>query len=190
MVPFRTNSVLSFSLIVILCNIEAITAFRCFSCDSSTDSNCKYVQTELTSTAANCATQCYAFLSGETGLTKRGCLDSDSAFCSDLLVGDTCEKCTTDLCNSVQLSYDKCAVCDSISDPDCDITSSATEVIQCPGPTAEKRGCYRYSESRDGPVKRGCVSQLDDDLFRVCSENGDTCKICEGDECNLKRTFD
>lgn len=190
MVPCDWNSVLSVSLIIILCNFESITALRCFSCHSSTDSNCKYVQTELTSPASDCATQCYVFLSADAGLTERGCLGSSSSSCSQLPLGATCEKCTTDLCNSQQLSYDKCAVCDSTIDPDCDITSSTTKVIPCPGSTGQKRGCYRYSESWDGQVTRGCVSQLSVELFRVCSENGPNCKTCEGDGCNLKRTFD
>lgn len=45
-----------------------------------------------------------------------------------------------------------------------------------------------FANSIDGAVRRGCVASLEPDRLRECLD-GETCKICHGDACNSKPTF-
>lgn len=174
--------------LVLSSTIASITALQCFSCDDTALGNngCKYLQTDQ-STKIDCPsgiTHCFSS-SADGGLAlKRGCLDAAApTSCDGSSAADSCEKCTTDLCNSAQLTFDKCASCDLLG---CNVTSSATSIVQCSESTAERGGCYRQNLD-GGHVRRGCVSDLDGDTFGVCSQaDGEVCKICKGDECNLK----
>lgn len=175
--------------LIIICkfNIPSVTALRCYTCDSAKDKNCQFLQTNK-NPEQNCATQCFSFRSLEGTVFERGCLSSKApcGVVSDLN-GDPCTKCTTDLCNSAPLAFDKCAFCNSASDLDCENTSNSTKIVECPATTAAREGCYRYSESWNGGVERGCVSDLREETFQVCSDaQGDICKMCKGDYCNLK----
>lgn len=174
-----------FSIASIILTCHSTTALRCFTCDSSTDQGCKYLQTEDTSTTVECAervNQCFTFLSDDGQVvTRRGCLEETLANCDS--PGNSCEQCTQELCNSAQLSFDHCASCDDV---DCRTTSTSTEIVSCGQATANKAGCYRYSDSWDGVVKRGCVAELNEETFSMCSRNEEKCKICTGSSCNLK----
>lgn len=186
------NVVVSISLLFVLVgSILPITALRCFSCDndaSALNSECKYLPTDQSATVecgpgiTHCFTSAVISADDGSGAFKRGCLDPAATTCESFAT-DSCEKCTTDLCNSAQLTFDKCASCDTV---DCNITSSASKIVQCSQATANRGGCYRYSTPA-GEVKRGCVSDLDEETFRVCTEaDGETCKTCQGLSCNLK----
>lgn len=45
-----------------------------------------------------------------------------------------------------------------------------------------------FSDFADGAIKRGCVTSLDDEQLKECHD-GSICKICHGEMCNVKPTF-
>lgn len=178
------------SITSIILTYHLTTALRCYTCLSSSDKECKYLQKEDTSSTIECAdgiTECYTFLlsvDGQVG-TSRGCLTATTTNCDSS--EDSCHKCTQERCNSAQLDFDRCASCDSSTDAvHCEITSNLTEIVSCGQAPTERAGCYRYSDSWDGVVKRGCVADLDEETFGMCSLNEEKCKICIGSGCNLK----
>lgn len=182
----------SIAAILIFCLSAADPTFalRCYQCDSAVDSSCKYHQAEteesaMTIQCSSGITECFTYLSNDGQVSRRGCLDPPTG---TSCTGEACQRCSSELCNSQQLAYDTCAVCDSSTDDHCEATSSdLTTTISCGQATASKSGCYRYSDTwMGGHTKRGCVTTLEGDVLADCTENGEKCKRCAGDLCNLK----
>lgn len=186
------RSILVNLLVIFSIGCTCSAALHCFTCEGVPENDCKYLQSEGGSATVECAPgiiQCYSFRSASGAELKRGCADAvDAPNCDSLKVGDSCDKCTKDLCNSAQLTFDRCASCDSTVDLNCKSASALTPIVECPAPAVTGGGCYLY-KSAVGDIRRGCVSTLNRPLLELCSENGSDCKTCAGDECNLKGKF-
>lgn len=175
--------------IFLLVNLQSSSALQCYSCNSNFDPWCKYQQNPADSASLvqcdSSVTKCMEFVNNVNGIVMRQCLFPDTTICGS--EDGVCETCETDLCNSKQLAFEECATCDSDRHKDCLVTSNLTNVLQCTAATVDRAGCYLESDSWDPTVvRRGCVSDLNEADFKTCSENGETCKICHGDSCNLK----
>lgn len=112
----------------------------------------------------------------------RGCmLDDEVTLCDE---SNSCEQCTAEGCNNVNIDNFKCIQCNSAEQASCsnsgnDINIAATE---CEGTMEyEKRGCYTM---RNDNVIRGCNSDLDATQYDTCTSN-DSCILCNNEPgCN------
>lgn len=99
-----------------------------------------------------------------------------------------CEICSSkNDCNSRTVWNELCIDCRSkISGTCADPHKLNPRPKKCPL-ALKAQGCYLMRNS--DTVQRGCASHLDKHDRNNCSAGNDTCKICFGDECNLKKEF-
>ncbi|XP_055309596.1 uncharacterized protein LOC129573251 isoform X2 [Sitodiplosis mosellana] len=93
--------------------------------------------------------------------------------------------CSTTMCNGNVIETESCISCDS-EDPSCRSNASSKMSKKCKL-SPELMGCYHYEQNDE--IKRGCISEIEDDHFRKsCESNSDQCKKCIGNECNSRQT--
>lgn len=162
-------------------------ALRCLSCDSTTDSSCGYSHNvTLSVPVVECPEgvgQCLiANIDTESNHIVRGCLTEGSTICRDF----GCFLCPDDLCNDMQYVEETCISC--VTDP---LTSlcewpeaDKLESFVCPDTTESRSGCFL--QIKDNVYTRDCVANLSDDEFENCQSGDGDCKICKGNNCNIK----
>lgn len=134
--------------------------------------------------------ECYTHV--ERNVTTRGCLsEASAAIRAECESGsqEFCVSCaqSTD-CNRQAVDGEFCYECDtSAGDVNCAAGGNYTQQKQCPLAVGS-RGCYLFDEG-DGTVRRGCVADLHADEQGFCRRNGETCKVCVGNNCNRKQSF-
>lgn len=138
------------------------------------------------------ADECFALISDET--VQRGCMsdlmesvrDQNGMFLSINKENGNLKTCSdTDNCNDNQIQVENCIICND--GKDCKNNPNFTMRRECPN-SLEKMGCYLKMKSEKS-VERGCMSQLDSKAKEICRKGDDNCKMCNGDSCNIKRTF-
>lgn len=87
-------------------------------------------------------------------------------------------------CNDVTIEPEFCVDCHDMAE--CVESPNFDMIKQCPL-SLNRMGCYLHKDTLFH-VDRGCVSELDAELQSEC-EQGDRCKICMGNSCNLKADF-
>lgn len=124
---------------------------------------------------------------------RRGCssdlIDSPEFgfdFYSDGSNRDIFQKCKTENCNSRQIESENCMVCSSEDENQCKDNPTDDMMQKCPL-RLRNQGCYLQLE---GITKRGCVAELDIEDQNMCRIGNSTCKICNGDYCNKKPSFE
>lgn len=126
---------------------------------------------------------CYT-VRGSQGIS-RGCTIDDVNACPD---NDTCEKCTSDSCNSKSYNKYKCFQCNSsvAGQGSCAQEAEDLEVTECPGDDQKlaEIGCYLWKKDDDS-VERGCLSTLTAAMKNECiDDESETCEYCLGEGCN------
>ncbi|CRL00354.1 CLUMA_CG013627, isoform A, partial [Clunio marinus] len=168
------------------------TSVKCITCSSDEDIACGYSQIDMRN-SKNCEALieqenlCFAF-NNETNFL-RGCLNDYPELkpsCEEN--SEDCQICDGDLCNFMVIAEELCYICDSTEDENCaDVSSSPAETL-CGEVPFDKSGCYLSISNGDGNIKRGCVNSLSDDEIIEC-QTGQDCKICHGNMCNVKASF-
>lgn len=137
--------------------------------------------------------ECFARIAGES--IHRGCVSDlirsmpsqSASFLSDGNEKGVLKICSgTDNCNDKQIENEHCIVCDDAKDCKNNPTYSMRQ--KCPM-TLEKMGCYLLEKGIKSHFKRGCMSKLDSKEKEDCQSGKGHCKMCDGDSCNIKRTF-
>ncbi|XP_055308419.1 uncharacterized protein LOC129572481 [Sitodiplosis mosellana] len=133
--------------------------------------------------------ECFILVKNAT--VKRGCLSDwiDSPvpgidILSDRRNSDIYERCSLVNCNKREIEPEYCLVCSSDDKIHCKYGPTAEMKQKCPM-RVKKLGCYLQEGDI---VKRGCVSEFSREERHACVN--DTCKICKGDTCNAKRSFE
>lgn len=137
--------------------------------------------------------ECFIHASGDN--VRRGCV-SDVPYLSkpiknffnDCTNSAICRKCTSSNCNEEMIKRERCLSCSADVDgyipckfhPD-----KITMEVMCPF-TLEPLGCYL---SLGQNVSRGCTSTLNTERRLDCVSSSDTCKTCNGENCNEKEGF-
>lgn len=127
--------------------------------------------------------QCFILFEDENDVQRMGCAsDLDNSF----LVGNVRKLflCSGDNCNTFDNlpSPVSCSVCNSVDNPECASgTPTGTAAVCQALPYTE---CYTHID-KDGSTHRGCLSDVDDNLFNDCSSgNSTTCEVCSSNNCN------
>lgn len=135
-----------------MCNNGVNSYISCVSCSSETDESCGYTQEEAQNDVSRqkvCGVllgrenSCFAY--GNETHFVRGCLNDypelKAADCAENT--ENCQVCAEDVCNTMKIVEERCYVCDSISDEDCENVekSNVTPTI-CGEGTINKSGCY------------------------------------------------
>lgn len=137
--------------------------------------------------------ECFIHLKND--IVRRGC-KSDIIEAPDIGIdlktdcknSTICELCSKrNNCNDRKVTNELCIACESDTE---DFCASAPEMLdpkECPL-ALKKQGCYLIQETAER-VQRGCLAHMNAiDRSKCISGNG-TCKICVGDKCNQKTTF-
>lgn len=173
------------------CNIKR--SFQsCFECDSEDDGpDCEQANSDALRKliCTDYMGECYTRL--ENGNITRGCIGDanvpESANCSD---PNTCTPCSDEEnCNNVPITAGTCISCDSITDKWCraNLTNAVNETCSLSLLPPE---CYHSINQTTGHVKRGCISNLDnEDEINECQNNSNECKSCIGTNCNSRINF-
>lgn len=142
--------------------------------------------------------QCY--IHALRGLVRRGCLNDDRDSYANILSDcknepEICELCSESNCNSRVLPEEHCYSCNSrVGNIDCKYNPPPDMIVKCLT-HLKKYGCYHLYENQFGMggsvSERGCVSYLDSNMRTMCQtpSTNSTCKICDGDGCNKRVTF-
>ncbi|XP_049279811.1 uncharacterized protein LOC125762096 isoform X2 [Anopheles funestus] len=112
-----------------------------------------------------------------TSFFHRGCVgDARQAECEP----DTVHVCLGAGCNQRNEQLQICAKCEE------GCTDDQWSVEECRGIVPyERRGCYLMRDARKRIFARGCVADLSEDTWRLCSNVKDSsCITCLGNECN------
>lgn len=96
--------------------------------------------------------RCYTHVDSE-GRVTRGCLDdfrTDVQIVSDCDgTKESCSICLTDNCNLDQVADPgSCVVCNTATDPNCNLLTGAPTTETCPTGPHDKRGCFRMEMSK------------------------------------------
>uniref|UniRef100_A0A1I8NLT5 DUF753 domain-containing protein n=1 Tax=Stomoxys calcitrans TaxID=35570 RepID=A0A1I8NLT5_STOCA len=130
--------------------------------------------------------QCYTLFADENDVRSMGCAsDLDNSFLTEnrrqLLL------CEGDNCNSFDNlpPLISCRWCNSTMDPEC--ASSPTNVVATVCHLYPNTECFTRIDE-NGVTHRGCLADVDDDLFDDCTSgnNTSTCEICSSNDCNNK----
>lgn len=127
------------------------------------------------------------------GAVRRGCyseLVEEIGFdYNDRGNRDIFEGCQNENCNNRKIESEYCMVCSSEMANDnnkCRYNPTDDMRQKCPV-RLRKLGCYLQLEKS---TKRGCVSELNKEDRIKCRTGDTTCKICNGEYCNKKRSFE
>lgn len=136
---------------------------------------------------------CFIHVANET--VRRGC-KSDIIESSDKNIDletdcrneSICEVCSTkNNCNNREVINEQCIECKSRGIGMCANAPLRLESINCTL-ALKRQGCYLMQENLV-EVQRGCLSHLNKLDRNNCSQGNSTCKMCFGDKCNKKATF-
>uniref|UniRef100_A0A182JRT2 DUF753 domain-containing protein n=1 Tax=Anopheles christyi TaxID=43041 RepID=A0A182JRT2_9DIPT len=174
------------------CNADPypIERHECVQCDElEEDERCRWgfnqseVETCPSTQQSTYEVGCYSCYISSVDPTKRslfhrGCVGEErQAQCEPATV----QVCLGAGCNHRNERLQICAKCDL---DDCEDNRWAIE--ECRGIVPyDRRGCYLMRDARKRVYSRGCVADLNDDTWRVCSNVRDSsCITCHGNECN------
>lgn len=137
--------------------------------------------------------KCFIYVMNET--VHRGCIsdlyDTPTVGidlplkCQD---ENNCETCDVgNDCNSRDVIEDRCIKCSSIENGYCVDFPNRLNATNC-SVALKQQGCYLM---QFGKIKaeRGCMSHLNQNDRINCGQGNGTCKMCVGDKCNVKATF-
>lgn len=136
--------------------------------------------------------ECFIHLADE--IVRRGCA-SDASELPDIdLESDCMNRTICELCSSVNNCNDRivtnelCIDCESEGvDGICAESPHLYDPIKCPL-TLKKQGCYLIQEELIR-IQRGCIAHLNMIDRNHCVRGNRTCKMCLGNKCNEKATF-
>ncbi|GAB0091249.1 uncharacterized protein DMENIID0001_060670 [Sergentomyia squamirostris] len=177
------------------CNTQVIKSAPTLSCIKCTGANCKDSQASTPGQACfgdvllGRTERCYSYIH-DNGDVERGCLyDANTpAVIANACAnnpGGRCRVCNDGNCNSEEIAItETCYSCDESIDPNCRTMTGNIQTKQCPIGTL--LGCFLAQV--DGVFVRGCASDLISGEVTLC-QRGQTCKLCEGNNCNEKRKF-
>ncbi|XP_055309662.1 uncharacterized protein LOC129573299 [Sitodiplosis mosellana] len=94
-----------------------------------------------------------------------------------------------DNCNDLDIENEYCLVCrDNV---DCANNPTFDMRQRCPS-AMMNMGCFLHNytnQLKSNFVERGCMSKLNNENWNYCKEGNFRCKMCTGDSCNIKKTF-
>lgn len=139
--------------------------------------------------------ECFIHVTVDNEIVRRGCKreviespEKEIDLEKDCKNSTICELCSTKIdCNNREVVNELCIDCKSKRMDTCSNAPNKLKPTKCPL-TLKKQGCYLMHENLE-KVQRGCISHLDKDDRNNCSPGNSTCKMCLGDECNAKPTF-
>lgn len=194
------------------CNIKSDVQ-QCISCTSDTSSQCiRSPQSFPLKKCRKYTDECIVHVANDTVI--RGCLDayhnSDNIE-KDCKDGDICEKCSnSNGCNNKVVDGEFCIHCDSEIDFNCKNNVNVTMHRQCKL-SVQQLGCYLYNDggkqyiiyyahndenktfcfhfSTGDIIKRGCLADIDPYEKKMCRNEGEFCKTCIGNDCNIKTNY-
>ncbi|XP_075154733.1 uncharacterized protein LOC142228233 [Haematobia irritans] len=126
--------------------------------------------------------QCFTLFADENNVQRMGCVsDLDNAF----LVGNRRNLlvCDGDNCNNFD-NFPKqiaCRWCNSSVDPEC--SSNPISVIATVCHLFPNTECFTRID-KDGVTHRGCLSDVNDELYDECMSGINGCEICSTNDCN------
>lgn len=171
------------------CNLKK-SFQECHVCDSNGDGrDCiDRANTMKKEMCPNYLDQCYTHL--EKGVVKRGCIgDTVIPVSENCANDDRCQRCDEGSgCNNRVFSFETCIVCDSKLNDSC--RTMDVEIVEECELKSTQMGCYHFISQTDNDVRRGCMSNLKSDEIEKCRTNGTECKMCIGNNCNQKLTFE
>lgn len=127
--------------------------------------------------------KCYTIQTSNS--LERGCYKSASATCE--AAGESCKICDENGCNAEEYSASWCIECNSGDHENCAFGPLDDErSVMCVS-SPENDGCYL--DTSNDEVKRGCLSSLSEEQQETCKEDLSGCKLCTGEDCNKKPTF-
>lgn len=165
---------------------NSVEPIKCVSCSSNINENdCMYDNDYEVAECVSAQGHCYTAIINET--LRRGCVGDDFVSDSDICDSAACKKCFGDkFCNNLyDVKTEKCF--SSIYNKHDRVTP---HVVTCEVNLLEKLGCYHMEDPETNIIRRGCAADLTDQKRIECSKNGENCKICYGDRCNNKHTFE
>lgn len=179
------------------CN-DRISHASCMVCDSSKDPSCAdNVTAQHGQVCREYENRCFTAVRNDS--IVRGCFnDVDEQFKDECEKNPTrCEICDPigrgNFCNSKNITADTCVVCDSRNDFYCrnHPNKQPTSICHRFGSTIEDvnnvKGCYLQLHRHHGI--RGCLQDLSSQEQTSCINQSDSCKSCDGNNCNLKTDF-
>lgn len=135
--------------------------------------------------------ECFIHVSNE--IIRKGCMSDiietppivDGIDAADCENDEICVKCSLeDDCNSREIAHERCVVCSSENQKNC--ANFPVDMIQkCPL-VVKEMGCYLKIGDN---TERGCLSRLNFEQREDCREGNANCKVCYGNGCNEKPTF-
>lgn len=137
-----------------------------------------------------CPADSYCYVYNDKRIIRRGCIGKEDKFVKEKKFCDEnkeiCVSCSEkSFCNELKLELDECfqVEYDKTNLPS---QNNWPPSVKCPIGSLKPLGCY-HMEKND-IVKRGCVSNLDEEAQKNC-KNDKNCKICIGQKCNSKVTL-
>lgn len=174
-----------------VCN--ALDSFvQCYGCDSASNPNCAIAPTDgMKRTCGNYNDTCFTSRATD-GQVRRGCLKEMSAQFISACKGNekNCNVCAGGGCNNRSVGIERCIECDSSVDPNCvnQLHLFGDGKVCNANDPMRWQGCYL--SVKNGHVNRGCVSDIVDLAQKqTCLDGSDTCKVCNGRNCNRKETY-
>lgn len=126
---------------------------------------------------------CYVHVSNDT--VWRGCMSDFTGNSLDYVLKSRLTLCSgRDNCNNHQVEPEYCIVCRGKHD--CAHSPNTSMREKCPL-SVNELGCYLHESEHY--VERGCVSKLDVRERSYCQMGDNHCKVCSGDSCNKKVSF-
>lgn len=141
--------------------------------------------------------ECFTHIDVSNNFVRKGCLskaikdpDIGTGLMNDCQNENHCVKCSdTNDCNNIEPNEtnENCIKCDSHSDFFCTFHPTANMSVKCTL-SFKPMGCYLKRDD-NLMVSRGCMSDVDLKTQNTCRNGTTTCKMCMGNDCNLKRSF-
>lgn len=138
---------------------------------------------------------CFVHIADQT--VRKGCLKEsiESVFLEkginlidDCKDKNTCQLCSDhDNCNNINIDVETCVDCHTETNLNCSYVPDEKMTRTCQL-SFEPMGCYLLKPGLTN-VKRGCMSELDEDDREICLKEDTKCKTCIGDNCNLEIQF-
>lgn len=181
-------------VLVLVLTVHSAAALRCHQCNSALDYGCAYRQPEslpgieCSANVQACYTATKAGPTADQIIVTRGCHDNQVPLSECDPATAACQTCPTNDCNAAQQVAETCIDCQS-NDVNLDCFWTVTGPgTACPATEYETSGCY-LMKGAGGAVTRGCVANLQAADLAACKAGGDECKICHGNDCNIKSLY-